>query len=458
MRFIGREQELSLLREAFDNDRYEGVLVYGRRRVGKTEMLKEALNRSGLTSVYYECKKVSEELNTLGISEVIARVFGIPVPLFDSFEKAVDFIFEKAKTEKIVFVIDEYPYLKEKLPGCDSILQSVIDRHINGSVIKLVLCGSYVGTMKELVSESNPLYGRLSLKFNIRPLDYYDCAGFYPSFSDEDKVRLFSVFGGMPYYNQFIDETKTVKENIISLVASSSARLLNEIEQTVSGEISKMANANETFMAIAAGNHTFSDILNKSHVSSSPTLVDVLKKLIDMEIVERVVPINEKNGKHAVYYIADRLALFYYTYIFRRLSFFNTMPAESFYDEFIAEDFETGFVPLAFEQIARQFLIRQNRAGKIRPVLYDVGKYYYNDPVRRRNGEFDVVTLNRDGYDFYEVKFTSSPVTGAVVKEEKEQLDAAPIEYNRIGFFSRSGFGISDTDGLILYSLPDLYK
>lgn len=458
MNFIGREQELAILKEAFDNDKYEGVLIYGRRRVGKTEMLKEAARRSGVTTVYYECKKVSEASNTLGLSEVIARVFNIPVPMFDTFEKAVDYVFEKAENEKIILIIDEYPYLKERLPGCDSILQSIIDKHINESNIKFALCGSYVDTMKELVNESNPLYGRLSLKFNVRPLDYHDSAEFYPSFSNEDKVRLYSVFGGIPYYNQFIDESKTVKENILSLIASTNARLLNEIEQTVSSEVSKMANANEAFTAIAAGNHSFSDILNKSHVSSSPTLADVLKKLIDMEIVEKNVSINDKGGKRANYYISDRLALFYYTYIFRRLSFFNTMPAELFYDEFISEDFESKFVPKAFEQIAKQFLLRQNRAGRIKPVLYDIGKYYYNDPTNKKNGEFDVVTLNKNGYDFYEVKYTSSPITDAVVREEKQQLDDAPIEYNRMGFFSKSGFKISNKEDFILYDLKDIYK
>ena len=177
-----------------------------------------------------------------------------------------------------------------------------------------------------------------------------------------------------------------------------------------------------------------------------------------MEIVERTVPINEKNSNHALYYISDRLSLFYYTYIFRRASFFNTMPPETFFDEFISRDFETKYVPKAFEQIAKQFLLRQNLRGKIDPVLYAIGKYYYNDPVRKRNGEFDVFTLNKNGYDFYEVKFTSAPVDDGVVEEEKKQLEMAPIEYRKIGFFSRSGFEINNRDGLILYTLEDLYS
>lgn len=458
MDFIGRDNEINILTNAFISDRYEGVLVYGRRRVGKTEMLKEAIRRSGITALYYECKKVSEASNTMGLCEVIAKTYNIPVPYFDSFEKSLEYIFTRSEKEKTILVLDEYPYLREKMTGCDSIVQSVIDNHINNSNIKFILCGSYVDTMKDLMNESNPLYGRLPLKINVKPLDYYDSAKFYPSFSNEDKVKLYSVFGGVPFYIQFIDETKSVKENIIELIASPNARLLNEVEQTITVEVGKMTNANETFMSIAAGNHSFSDILSKSHVSSSPTLADVINRLVDMDMVERTIPINEKGSSHALYYISDRLSLFYYTYIFRRGSFFNTMPPESFYGEFINQDFESQFVPKAFERIAKQFLLRQNLAGLINPVLYAIGTYYYNDPIKKKNGEFDVVTLNKDGYDVYEVKFTSSPVNDSIVNEEKTQLDSSPIKYNKLGFFSKSGFNICSSDNLILYSLDDLYS
>lgn len=458
MNFVGRENEIRLLNRVFSTDRYEGVLVYGRRRVGKTEMIKEAISSSNMLYLYYECKKVSEASNTAGFAEVIAHAFNIPVPAFDSFEKALEYVFEKANERKIILVIDEYPYLKEKLPGCDSIFQSVIDKHINNSNLKLILCGSYVDIMKDLVTESNPLYGRLSTKFNVRPLDYYESANFYPNFSNEDKVRIYSVFGGIPYYLQFIDDSLSVKDNIINLIASTDARLLNEVEQTISTEINKIANINETFTAIAKGKHTFSDILNSSHVSSSPTLADVLNKLTDMDIVEKISPINETNKKHTFYEISDRLSLFYYTYIFRKSSFFATMPAEAFYDEFISDDFETKFVPKTFELISKQFLLRMNLAGKIKPVLYNIGKYFYNDSKNRKNGEFDVVTLNKNGYDFYEVKFTAEPVNDAVIDEEIKQLNEAPVEYNKIGFISRSGFNISQPEKYILYTLDDIYR
>ena len=222
---------------------------------------------------------------------------------------------------------------------------------------------------------------------------------------DEDKVRIYSVFGGIPYFNRLVDDKKSVKENIIDLIASPGARLENEVSMYLSAEISKIVNANEVFEALARGFSRYSDILSQSHVSSGPTLVDVLEKLIKMEVVEKKAPINdEDNKKKAGYYICDNLSLFYYRYIFKYSSQLKIMDSDVFYDKYIDMDFEEKYVPHKFEEICRQYLIRQNRLGNIEPVIEKIGKYYYDDPKTRTNGEFDVVTQDE------------SMLTGKVVK------------------------------------------
>ena len=457
MIFHGRKQELAELKSAYSTDNFEGILVYGRRRIGKTELIKESIRDFSGKMIYYEAKLVSEQSNLASFSEIIGAAYGIPQPNFPSFEKAVEFVFTRAADEKTILIIDEYPYLREKIEGCDSIFQSVIDRHINSANLKLILCGSYIGTMVKLTQDSNPLFGRFSHKLKINQLDYYESAEFYPSFSPEDKVALYSVFGGIPYFLQFIDENISVKENIISLIASPQARLLSEIEQTLTGEIRKISNANEVFSAVAAGYKKFADILSHSHVSSSPTLADILRKLCEMEIIEKTYPINDEREKKSIYTISDRLTLFYFRYIYRHLSYFAVMNPEDFYNEFIEENFLRDFVPHCYEIIARQFLVRQNKAGKIRPVLYNIGKFYYDDPKNKCNGEFDLVTVSRDGYDFYEVKFTDKPVSDAVVNEEISQLEKAGVNANKLGFFSKSGFQISEMEKYILYDIKDVY-
>lgn len=458
MKFIGRFNELNNLKKAYDTEGYEGILIYGRRRIGKSELIKYSYRNENCKIIYFEATKVSEESNTIAFNEIIASVFKIPAPNFHAFKDALNYVFEQSLSEKIILVIDEYPYLREKITECDSVFQNVIDTYAMNCNLKLILCGSYVDIMKNLLDKDNPLYKRLSVNINLKQMDYYESALFYPNFSNEDKVRIYSVFGGLPYYNRYIDDKKSVKENIIDLIASPDSRFDGDPERMVEKEIAKMANANEVFMAIAKGYCKFSDILGHSNVTSSPTLVDVLGKLISMDIVKKECPINDESNKKSIYTISDRLTLFYYRYIFPKASYFSTMPPDAFYEEFIAEDFETQYVPKQFEEVSKQYLLRKNLAGKIKPVLYKIGKYYYDDPKKRKNGEFDVVTQSKDGYDFYEVKFSKNPVDDKIIAEEKRQLETAGVKYNKLGFISRSGFSISQPEMFNLIDLSEIYK
>ena len=223
-------------------------------------------------------------------------------------ESLLRFLFRTSEKKPLILVLDEYPYLRENAKGLDSVLQSVIDEYRDRSNMKLIICGSYVDTMKELLAKQNPLYGRIDLTLNLKPMDYYESALFYPAFSDEDKVRIYSVFGGIPYYNRLIDGKKSVRENIIDLIASPGARLENEVSMYLSSEISKITNANEVFEALAKGFSRYKDILDQSHVSSGPALVDVLDKLIRMDVVDKITPINDENNrKKSGYFISDNL-------------------------------------------------------------------------------------------------------------------------------------------------------
>ena len=197
--------------------------------------------------------------------------------------------------------------------------------------------------------------------------------------------------------------------------------------------------------------------MNQSHVTSSPTLVDVLKKLEEMDAISKTSPINDESQKKTIYEISDRLTLFYYRYIFRKISFFVTMNSKDFFNEFIKEDFYSHYVPKEFEKIGVQYLIKQNKERRITPPLYKVGKYYYDDTVNKTNGEFDVVTLNKHGYDFYEVKFTKDPIDDSVVNEEIYQLSKINIKYNKLGFISKSGFKLSNLDNYILINIDDMF-
>lgn len=460
MKFIGRTQELKRLGNFLAHTEQANALVFGRRRVGKSELIKQALRANpNVTPIYFECRQTSEQDNVSSLADLASSALGFPPLALSSFRELLDFLFEQARSKNIVLTLDEYPYFRDAIKGLDSILQTAIDRNREESNLKIILCGSYVEVMKSLVEASNPLYGRVDQTIELGPMDYYDASLFYPDYSPEDKVRTYSVFGGIPYYNRFVDTTKTVQENIVELVTEPGARFENEIPQYLGTEISKIVNANEVFGALAQGYSRWKDLLAQSHVSSGPAMADILDKLVKLSLVQKQAPINDpQNKRKAGYHIIDPLALFYYRYVFRYSSQRQLLNPSAFYARFIDGDFETNHVPHMYEEVCRQYLIRQNRVGKIDPAFDAIGKYWYDDPANHTSGEFDVVAHDPNGYAFYEAKFRTTPVTQKMIDQEIEQVKATGLSCYRYGFFSRSGFKADGTDGIELICLDEMYR
>lgn len=460
MTFIGRTKEQEKLLAQLSSPIQNAALLYGRRRVGKSELILHTMRQaSDARTIYYECRQTTTENNTKNLSEVIAEAFDMPPLAFSDIEAALRFVFDRATGEKIVLAIDEYPYLRDVVKGMDSILQVLLDEYHDRSHLSLILCGSYVEVMKSLLERDNPLYGRIDLKINLQPMDYYESAQFYPERSCEDKVRLFSVFGGIPYYNRLIDKNASVRENLIHLILEPDARLEDEVPSYLLSEISKIGNAHEIFSALADGHARYRDILSQSHVSSGATLVNVLNRLIGMQLVQRRSPINDPNNKKRTsYVICDGLSKFYYRYVFRYLSQRSVLDPEVYYDRYVNDDFETQFVPRAFEEVCRQYLVRQNRMGNSEPPFDLIGTYSYDDPVTRTNGEFDVVTKDPLGYSFYEAKFRTTPITQRMIEDEIEQVQRTGLTCHRYGFFSSSGFEAQTDERTALIGLEELYR
>ena len=307
--FIGRNKELDNIKAFLNKTGCYSLLVYGRRRVGKSELIKETIKNRKECVIYYEAKQTTEKNNLDSLNELVSEKFKEQKGLYESLEALIDYIFKKSIDKKIILVIDEYSYLSQIVKGFDSILKSIIDKYKKNSNLKLIISGSYVDMMKDLLDHHNPLYGRFELIINLKQMDYYDSSLFYKNFSNEDKVKIYSVFGGVPYYNQLIDDSLSVKENIINLIASKDARLENEILMYLKSEIQKINNANEVFQVLANGASKFTDILSKSNIKSGPTLIDTLDKLIGMELVEKRAPINAENNRKKIgYYIIDNLS------------------------------------------------------------------------------------------------------------------------------------------------------
>ena len=459
MNFYGRKAELQQLSDFLLHSPDSLAVVYGRRRVGKSELLRKAVRDSGLHCVFYECRQTRESLNLATLSDAIRIQSGLPMRTPSSLDEVLEYLFAAAEKEPLVLVLDEYPYLQSLIKGADSILQAMIDRHSNRSKLKIILCGSYVDIMTAMLDYASPLYGRSGLVLHLKPMDYLEASAFYPEFSNEDKVRLYAVFGGIPAYTRKIDSALTVKENILKLVGTKESELSLAINYFLVSEVSKINNANSVFAFLSQSDLKFSDLLAKTEISSGAALSYTLAKLSAMGLVEKRAPINdEQNKRRVLYRISDPLTRYYYRYVERNQDSIMVMGPEAAFEHFAAAEFESQFVPKAFEEICRQFLIRLNKAGKIVPPFFKIGRYYYDLPKEKRNGEFDVVTQDNLGYTAYEIKFRSRPLTQTDIDHEMQQFADSPLPFNRYGFISRSGFdGAEANEFLRLFTMDDVY-
>lgn len=458
--FIGRNEEINEIKEALDSLKFESIILYGRRRVGKTEIIKESIKNSKNIIVNYECKKTSWKINLDMITKVFVETFGYHDLSFESFDSFFDFVFKESLKKEFILVIDEFSFLLEDDFSIESSLATAIDKYKNDSKLKLIISGSYVNMMTKMIEYGSHSYGRFNHILAIRPFDYYLASFFYPNYSDEDKIKMFSVFGGIPYFNSFINPQKTADENIINLLVKKDSILEHEIVEMIFAETNKINLLNDLISIIGGGTTKYKDIVSKINQYNGSRPDYLLNKLIDMNIIRKVTPINDKNNNKKMYYqFEDNLIHFYYKYIFSNPFSINRADAKFFYNKFIKEDFEKEYIPKKFERISMDFLLKLNFKGFFQEIIMDIGTYSFDDAKNRMNREFDVVTKDLKGYVSYECKYTNSPVTLEIIEEEIEQTKNLDINFYKLGFISKSGFSNDvDKEKYNCFSLSDFYK
>ena len=434
--FIGREKELALLQQDYIG---KAAMVYGKRRVGKTTLIQKALKSSSYRTVYFECLKGTMQDNISGFVQELVRAKILPVPLnFGTLQDV--FAYLNALPEKIVVVIDEYPYLKAMNDSAtvDSIFQNIIDNRLVN--IELILSGSHIGMMKDALQEKNALYGRFAVTIKLNELNYLEAAKFYPDKTPYDKAAHYAVFGGSPFVNQALQPTAPIRENIISTILNPMSAVYLYASQLLLSDYSVKINAERIFSVIGNGKKRYTEIEDKLDVKKTGNLSKQIKSLIDLEIIARNSPINKiGDNKKSTFEINDNLLRFYFTFIYKNASALQVLGAEAFYDEYIAPAL-TDFISRRFEGICRDYFSLQVRSGKMKGVR-NIGSYYYDDPAHRKNGEFDVALEFADGYEIYEAKYYAQPMTLDEIHREVQQVEAIKeLTVKQIGFIAINGF------------------
>lgn len=434
--FVGREEKLALLQHEHIG---KAVMVYGKRRVGKTTLILKALEQCPYQTVYFECLKGTMQENIDGLVQELVRVKILPVPLaFSSLQDV--FAYLNTLTQKMVVVVDEYTHLYAMNDSgvVDSVFQCIIDNRLSN--IKLILASSHIGMMKNLLQERNPLYGRFAASLKLDELNYLDTSKFYPDKSAYDKVAHYAVFGGSPFINQALNPAVTLRENIIGTILNPMSPVYLYASQLVFSDNALNINAERIFSALGNDRKRYTEIEDALGVKKTGNLAKQIKTLTDLDILSRRIPINKPNdNKKATYELGDNLLRFYYTFVYKNASALQVLGAEAFYDEYVAPVL-THFIAHHFEDICRKYFSLQVRSGRMNGVRR-IGRYYPDTAVRCESKEFSVAVELADGYAVYLPKYSAQPMTLDEIHSEAQRLESVNDPgIKQLGFIAINGF------------------
>lgn len=448
MKFIGRQSELAKLNAEYDRDG-AFVVIYGRRRVGKTTLIKEFLKNK--TAFYFLATEELESQSMKRLAAVIARTTqnslmqkAVFTDWLDLFQTVADY----KPNEKKVLVIDEFPYLVKVNPAFPSILQNAWDEMLKDSNVMLILSGSLIGMMqKHALSYESPLYGRRTAQMRLAPLSFTDIYA-EQKLSFEKAAEQYAVTGGVPKYLEFFEENRELREQIKDTILSKNGFLYEEPNFLLKSESMTAVNYFSIIKAVADGNHKLGKIAAALGQETS-ALSPYLSTLTDLGFIEKRTPITEKNpekSRKGLYFISDNFIRFWFRYVYPYKGELELDNIQLVLDE-IDKDFIKKFVAFSYEDICRDIFVNLCRKGKINFVPSRIGSYWLND--YDGDTEIDVMAVDERNKRIFagECKYHAKPVDAAVYFALKEKIErsaeirkAFPKYDVLYGVFSKSGF------------------
>ncbi len=387
--FVDRGSEMRWLDERWASGRAELLLVYGRRRVGKTRLVREWVERRGLGGrvLYFVAEEEPEQAMLARLSEALARFTGDELlaerPL-TSWRQVLLYLARLATGERIGFVLDEFQYAVEASPGLPSTLQALWDTRLSGTKVFILLMGSLVSFSEGVLGSKSPLYGRFTGVLRLSPLSPLAAGCFAPTWPPGDRVRLYGVFGGVPGYLSEVDPSLGLWENIERLLLRPNARFLEEAKYLLREELREVQRYFAALEAIASGATSYGEIAQRSGVPGE-SLSKYLRVLEDMGLVEKQRPVLGRG--RARYRIADPFLRFWFRYIPRHRAAIELGLTEKVV-EAVRRDFEHNLAPQAWEETMAAMVAEAARRSELPITPTRMGPWWH------RGEEIDLVALD----------------------------------------------------------------
>lgn len=461
--FYGRNEELEFLNYKYDNSNAQLIVLYGRRRIGKTELLRHFCKDK--SHIFYVCIETTDnqQLSLFSKKVLVDSPMKSYINSFNQWEDALRFIKDAPVNGKKLVVIDEFPYMVNANSSIPSILQNLWDSELKNENVMIILCGSSMSFIeKEILGEKNPLYGRTTGIYELSELDFFTGSKFFPNLTSEDKINAYAILGGVPHYLNQFDRNLSLDDNIKINVLTKGCVLYNEVEFLMRQELRETAIYYTIIQAIALGNTKLNEIYTKTGIEKTKISV-YIKNLIDLNILEKEYPVTEGikkivNIQNGLYKIKDNYFKFYFRFVFPNISQLEEADAEGVYKYYIKPDLNeyTSFI---FEDVCIQYLKKLNKRNLLPFRFSQIGRWW------DKKNEIDIVAFDSNGNILIgECKWKNSKVGIKEFNALKEKSIHIKGDYRNKYYylFSKSGFteeliDISNFDeSVILITMEDI--
>lgn len=464
MTFFNRSDELRFLAGQARDDRAALVVLYGRRRTGKTSLLKHFAN--GRRSVLFVADQQSRADQLAAFSRVALTTLeepGLDGTTFPSWEAALRFLGSRARETPLFVVMDEFGYLCESDPGLPSILQRLWDAELRDTRLHLVLCGSYVSFMeREILAAKNPLYGRRTGEWLLLPFSFRDARAFFPDRPVDEQVALYGILGGIPAYLERFDPARSIADNVVDEVLSKGAPLYNEPRFLMMEELRDPHIYFSICRAVAFGHTTPNEIAQGAGLPDRGATSRYLETLREMRVLERRTPVTERNPertRRGQWRLCDPYFRFWFRFVLPNRSGLEAGDARQVYESRVRPHLDQH-VSMAFEEICAQHLRDRNRRGALSARYDRIGGWWRGDC------EVDLVAAGDDGHVLVgECKWSTRPVGTDVFQNLAAKAAAVAADAKasdvQLALWSRAGFTagmkkLAKSEGVLLFDLDAL--
>ena len=439
--FAGRQKELLFLEKKYNSQQSEMLVIYGRRRIGKTELLKHFAK--DLKHVFYSAIETLDKNQLDLFSKAILKGSSLEKYLstFPSWDEAFNFLGEQAASERMLLIIDEFPYMVNGNPSIPSVLQNIWDLKLKNSKLMVVLCGSAMAFMeKELLSVKNPLYGRQTGNYKLEELSVYETAELLGELDFKEVIEYYGVFGGIPHYLTQIDQKKSFYDNVKDIALERGSILFNEVELLLRQELREVMMYYTVIQAIALGSTTLNEIEQKSMIERTK-LTYYLNALIDLGIIQKEFPITMSvkeisKSRKGLYYLKDSFFRFYFTYMFPYMSELIDAGCDHIIEKVIKPDLNR-FMGVVFEKVSIQYLAKLKHQGIAPFHFLKIGRWW------EKGEEVDIVAFDSEkNLLLCECKWTTGLTKKNIIHKMENLSGQIMPESQSVWYFifSKSGF------------------